>query len=180
MRFIEPLNPLTEHLLSRLHHESQYPRVRNRAQCILLSSKGYTTAQLSEIFSVNRYTIYSWFSAWEQRRFAGLYDALGRGRKPLFSDDEKQTIRHWVDASPKNLKKVCAKVKDQWGKSVSQKTIGRIVKSMSLTWRRIRRCPAGQPCEEEYELKKRELEQLQTQHRAGMLSSSYSFPVNFR
>ena len=173
MRFIENLNPLTEHLLTRLHQQSQYHRVRDRAQCILLSSKGYTIAQLREIFSVNRVTISIWFSAWEQRRFAGLYDALGKGRKPKFTDDEKQTIRQWAIDSPKNLKKVCATVKAQWGKSVSPKTIGRIIKSLCLTWRRIRRCPAGQPSEAEYESKKVELERLETQHRAGIIDLRY-------
>jgi Homeodomain-like domain-containing protein len=74
MRFIRDLSPETQHLLRRCYKESQHHRVRQRAQCILLSFDGRTTTELMDIFHVERLTIYHWFDAWETRRFAGLYD----------------------------------------------------------------------------------------------------------
>ena len=62
MRFIAQLPWDTRKLLGRLHRSSQRHRVRARAQCILLSAKGYTTTQLMEIFEVDRGTLYNWSS----------------------------------------------------------------------------------------------------------------------
>ena len=82
MRFIEDLSQETQSILQRIYTYSQHDRVRQRAHCILLSSKGYTTTQLQEIFQVDRMTIYPWLNAWEARRLCGLYERKGRGRPP--------------------------------------------------------------------------------------------------
>ena len=42
MRFIEDLSQGTQSILQRIYKYSQHYRVRQRAHCILLSSKGYT------------------------------------------------------------------------------------------------------------------------------------------
>jgi Homeodomain-like domain len=62
MRFIEDLSQETQSILQRIYKYSQHYRVRQRAHCLLLSSKGYTTTQLQEIFQVDRITIYHWFN----------------------------------------------------------------------------------------------------------------------
>ena len=46
----------TQRLLQRLYRQSRHHQVRQRAHCILLSSQGYSIAQLMEIFSVSRNT----------------------------------------------------------------------------------------------------------------------------
>src|SRR5215813_4827392 len=83
MRFIQDLSPETIPLLQKIYKKSKYHRVRQRAQCLLLSYQGYTIKELSHIFQVDRITIYNWFDHWESRRLAGLYDRSGKGRKPL-------------------------------------------------------------------------------------------------
>ena len=88
MRFIEGLPSETRSLLGRIYRESQRHRVRARAHCILLSSQGYTTTQLMEIFDVDRVTLYNWFNAWECRGVAGLYDRKGKGRKPKLTPNQ--------------------------------------------------------------------------------------------
>ncbi|PON14317.1 hypothetical protein C2W62_29685, partial [Candidatus Entotheonella serta] len=49
-------NPLPSHetlrLLNRVHKQSRHHRVRQRAHCIVLSSQGYTTTHLADIFQV--------------------------------------------------------------------------------------------------------------------------------
>ena len=73
MRFIQHLAPETTHLLQKVYQKSKHHRVRQRAQCLLLSYQGYTIKELSHIFQVDRITIYNWFDHWESRRFIRKY-----------------------------------------------------------------------------------------------------------
>ena len=109
MRFIDPLTINQQRLLSRLHKHSCFHRVRIRAHCTQLSANGYTTAKLMRIFQVTRGTLYNWFDAWDQDKFAGLYDRKGKYRNPTFSDSQQEQIKQWVKQNPRNLKKVVAK-----------------------------------------------------------------------
>ena len=108
MRFIEELPSEPRSLLRRIYRGSQHSRVRARAHCILLSAQGYTTTQLMEIFQVTRVTLYNWFNAWESRGVAGLYDRKGKGRKPKVTPKQKEQIKAWAEAFPKNLGTICA------------------------------------------------------------------------
>src|SRR6516162_7818755 len=56
MRFIQDLSPETIPLLQKIYKKSKYHRVRQRAQCLLLSYQGYTIKELSHIFQVDRIT----------------------------------------------------------------------------------------------------------------------------
>ena len=102
MRFIQDLSPETIPLLQKIYKKSKYHRVRQRAQCLLLSYQGYTIKELSHIFQVDRITIYNWFDRWESRRLAGLYDRAGKGRKPIFHQEQREQIRQWIKLYPKN------------------------------------------------------------------------------
>ena len=72
MRFIQDVSQETLHMLQRIYKSSHHYRTRQRAHCIFLSARGYTTTKLQEIFQVDRITIYHWFNAWESRRLCGL------------------------------------------------------------------------------------------------------------
>ena len=85
MRFVGPLGYDTKKVLRRLHKQSERARVRDRAQCVLLSEQGYTIPTLCKVFDVTQVTIYNWFNNWEERGLAGLYDKPGRGRKKKLS-----------------------------------------------------------------------------------------------
>jgi len=139
MRFIRDLTPETAKLLNRIYKQSQNYQVRQRAQCILLSYEGKTIAELMEIFQVTRNTIYNWMNKWEKHRLVGLYNRPGQGRKPIFNQAQKQQIKDWVKASPKDLKKVVARLKEEWNIMVSKKTVKRVLKNQSMAWKRFKR-----------------------------------------
>lgn len=103
----------------------------------------------------------------------GLYDRPGRGRKSTFSDEEKDQIRDWAKANPKNLNTVLAKIKATWKVSVSKTTLKRILKSFSMSWRRLRRLLAGKPDPVEYETKRHQLESFKRQDEQGELDLRY-------
>jgi transposase len=132
MRFIEHLSPETQHLLRRISKQSQSHRVRQRAHCILLSFAGLTTTELMKVFDVERLTIYHWLNAWEERRFAGLYDGKGRGRPYKLTSEEQATVQQYVQEHPQDLKQVVYKIEQETTKKVSTKTIQRLLKKKDI------------------------------------------------
>ncbi|KHG39270.1 MAG: IS630 family transposase [Aphanizomenon flos-aquae KM1D3_PB] len=167
MRFIRDLNWDTAKLLKRIYKESKHHQVRQRAHCILLSNSGVTIAKLMDILGVSRKTIYNWMTAWEDEGLLGLYNQRGRGRKETFNEEQKQKIKEWVKEFPNNLKKVLIKIQEEWGIIVSKDTITRLLRSLNMTWRRMKRGLAKQPDPLEYEQKKQELEIMKQQEERG-------------
>lgn len=173
MRFIQDLTPETISLLTRIQKQSQYPRVRQRAHCILLSFRGYSIKQIQDIFQVNRVTIYNWLNAWESSCFPGLYDKKGRGRPPIFAPEQKAQIRQWVKMFPKNINKIRLLVKEEFDIIISKQTIKRILKPLNFSWHRIRLKVKGQPDPDEYQQKKDELELLKLLEDLGVIDLFY-------
>lgn len=179
MRYIENLSPETVSLLNRLNKQSQHHQVRQRALCIRLSFEKHTINQLIKIVKVSRRTIYNWFNAWEEMGLIGLYDRKGRGRKPLFNSEQKEQIKKWTKQHPQQLNLVLNKVKKNWGIKTSKDTIKRILKSVNLTWHRIRKVLGGQPDEQEYAVKTELLEKLKEKERKGKIDLRYLDEVGF-
>ena len=179
MRFIQDLSPETIPLLQKIYKKSKYHRVRQRAQCLLLSYQGYTIKELSHIFQVNRITIYHWFNSGESRRLAGLYDRAGKGRKPIFNQEQREQIRQWIKLYPKNLNKVIALIQHELAIKASKSTIKRILKICHMTWRRIRRKVQGQPDPAIYPERKEALEILIEEDKQGIIDLRYDDASGF-
>ena len=173
MRFIQDLSQDTIQLLQKVYKKSRYHRVRQRAQCMLLSYQGYTIKELAFIFKVDRVTIYNWFNSWESKHFAGLYDRKGKGRHPILNDEQKDQIRQWVKAFPKNLNKIRALIREEFGLEVSKQTIKRVLKSLQCSWRRIRKRVKGQPDPDTYQERKEALETLIAEDKEGIIDLRY-------
>ena len=173
MRFIQQLGPDTIQLLQKIYQKSKHHRVRQRAQCILLSYQGYTTNELAHIFKVNRITIYNWFDEWESRHFAGLYDRKGKGRNPIFNQSQKEQIQKWINLYPKNLNRVIALIQQEFDLNASKSTIKRVLKASRVTWRRIRRQVRGQPDPQTYQQKREALDHLIEEDREGIIDLRY-------
>ena len=179
MRFIQNLSHDTTQLLQKIYQKSKHHKVRQRAQCILLSSQGYTTNELAHIFKVNRITIYNWFNSWELRRFAGLYDRKGKGRPPIFTPEQKVQIREWIQLHPKNLNQVIALIQKEFDLSASKSTIKRILKSFHLSWRRIRKRVKGRPDPDVYQARKEALDILIEEDKQGIIDLRYYDETGF-
>ena len=159
--------------MSPIYKQSRHYQVRQRAHCILLSYEGVTIPELIEVFQVSRRTRYNWMNDWEDNRLLGLYNRTGRGRKPTFNQEQKQKIKEWVKLFPKELKKVLAQIKEEWGIIVSKDTVKRILKSLPMTWRRFQRGLAGEPDPLEYKEKQLALSKLKEQDKSGKIDLRY-------
>ncbi len=179
MRFIRDLTWDTAKLLNRIYQQSVHYQVRQRAHCILLSYEGKTIAELIEIFQVSRNTIYNWMNDWEKHRLVGLYNRPGQGRKPTFNQAQKQQIKAWVKQSPKDLKKVVARLQKEWGITVSKDTVKRVLKSLFMRWKRFQRGLAGESDPLEYKEKKLALTKLKQLEEQGKIELRYLDETGF-
>lgn len=86
------LSTSEEKLLRDWKKNSKSERERDRAHAILLSNKGYSIEQLSEIFEVRRATMGEWFDRWEKSGVNGLPDAPKEGRPSTFTKSEQKKL----------------------------------------------------------------------------------------
>jgi len=136
-------------------------------------------AHLICLFGISRKTLYNWLTRWEDERLVGLYDRSGRGRKPKLKDEQKQQIRRWVQAEPKNPRKVLNQVQEEWGISLSKDTIKRVIKQFEMTWRRLKRGLARDAEGWELEVKVERLNHLKEQDQKGEISLRYLDEAGF-
>jgi transposase len=127
MRFVRGLSKDTIKILERLHKSSRHHQTRQRAQCCLLSYKGYSIDELAAIFQVTKLTITNWLNDWDKFALVGLYDRKGRGRKPKLTPEQQEQVKVWAKETPRNLDLVQSKIEENWKTQVSKDTIKRIL-----------------------------------------------------
>jgi len=173
------INKERKGMLRRIYRQSKHHQVRRRAHCLLLHQEGYSVTYLQDIFQVSRKTVYNWFEAWETRGLLGLYNQKGQGRKPTFRPEQQEKIKEWTKEHCQQLKQVIHKIKETWDISVSTKTIKRVLKSVNMSWHRLRRVVGGEPNAAEYLDKQAQLEELKRLDAAGEIDLYYSDESGF-
>ena len=109
----------------------------------------------------------------------GLYNQKGQGRKPTFTPEQQDKIKEWTEENRQQLKQVNNRIKEEWGICVSAKTIKRVLKSLNMSWHRLRRVVGGQPNATEYATKQAQLEELKRLDDAGEIDLYYSDESGF-
>jgi transposase len=179
MILIREINSLSAKLLERIYRQSRYHYVRQRAHCLILASQGTKVEKLILIFQVSSKTIYNWLNRWESLGMVGLYNKSGRGCKPTFNFLQKEQIKEWTKEEPRQLKKVKQKIQEEWDINTSTKTIQRILKTLSMSWHRMRRGVGGEPPIHEYQDKKAQLEELKRLDDEGEIDLYYLDETGF-
>ncbi|BDI34182.1 hypothetical protein CCAX7_62330 [Capsulimonas corticalis] len=80
MKFVSPLSEADQADLAAVYRSSPSYRQRQRAQAVLLSAKGFTLDQLSDIVEAESATISHWLDQWQAHGLPGLSDAPKSGR----------------------------------------------------------------------------------------------------
>lgn len=179
MIFIREIHPLSARLLERIYRQSRHHQVRQRAHCLILANQGVKIEELMKIFQVSYKTLYNWFKRWDSEGMVGLYNKPGRGCKPTFNSEQREKIKEWTQQEPRQLKQVEQKIKEEWGISVSSKTIQRILKTLSMSWHRMRREVGGEPDPREYKEKKEQLEKFKRLEEQGKIDLYYLDETGF-
>ena len=128
MRFITDLSFETQSLLKRFYTMSVKHETRQKAQCILLSNKGFSINRLVELFDVHLNTVYNWLDNWDNEGVLSLYHKRGQGRRPLLANIKSQEIKDLVVKNPKQLKKVISQIAEKHEVKISKRTLIRYIK----------------------------------------------------
>jgi len=179
MIFIREINSLSFKLLERIHHQSQYHQVRQRAYFFILADQGVKVEELMKIFKISYKTIYNWINRWESSGIVGLYNKPGRGRKRIFSSEQESKIREWALSEPRQLKKVLQKVKEEWEIESSTETIKRILRKFHMSWHRMRRDVGVEPDPIEYKEKSAQLTDFKRLESEGKMNLYYLDETGF-
>jgi transposase len=134
---------------------------------------GYELEKLMQILNVSLTTIYNWKNNWSSQKLVGLYNKEGRGRKKIFDPEQQQQIKEWARKHRTNLKPVIEKIRKEWGIKASKDTVKRILKSLGMKWKRLRRIVGGSPEKEEYQSKKKILQALRKLASQGSIDLRY-------
>ena len=130
MRYIQ-LEESTSEELDKIYHTHPKSHVRQRAQCLLLSHRGYSVPRLADIFSTRTHTVRSWFTRWEKEGVQGLEIRSGRGLKPSIKEEDTafiDSIKEEVSLDPRNLKRVVEKLNSKWGTALTVRQIKNFIK----------------------------------------------------
>lgn len=133
MKFVKPLSEVEKQTLEEAYRNHPQHRVRDRAQALLLSARGYSIAQLRNIFVVRRDTISSWLDRWELNGVVGLLDDVRSGRPAIFTVEEQDQFKTYVDENPHQLKAAVTRIQEETGKDASLYTYKRFLKRATTT-----------------------------------------------
>jgi transposase len=131
MRYINKLEESSKYELYKVYRTHPKSHVRQRAQCLLLSDKGYSVPTLADIFSTRTHTVRDWFNRWEADGVRGLEIRPGRGLKPSINEDDAvfvASIREEVSLDPRNLSQVVEKLNQKWSTTLSVKQLKTFLK----------------------------------------------------
>lgn len=103
-------------------------RVRQRAHALLLSDRGYSRQQLSDIFDVQADTITRWIGRWNQDGIKGLFDGDRSGRPPILDEADCDRLQTLITECPQSLQQVTQTLREKTGKCPSTDTVKRVLK----------------------------------------------------
>jgi len=104
---------------------------RQRCHYIILSHQGKTIQEITEIYQVTRQTVSTWFGKYEIAGISGLHSNKKTGRPAIIRvDNETEVIEieKLVENSSQNLKPVLTAIKKKFGKTLSKRTLQRLLK----------------------------------------------------
>ena len=128
MKFVTSLTEAEQLTLLEAREQGPTAALRRRAQAVELSSRGYRRTAIADLLNVHCETVSGWLDLWEPQGLRGLYDHPRGGRPPRFTPAEAEQVRIEVEQSPRQLRRVQARLQERLGKTASRQTLRRTVK----------------------------------------------------
>ena len=179
MRYVAPLTAPQQELLEKTRHQSPSPRARARAHSLLLSAQGRSITDIAQIYHVDRDTVATWLTNWEQQGEASLYDRPRSGRPPKLTPDEQALAYEYVKDTPQSLKQVGDRLAKKTGKPLSLSTLKRLAKKAGLHWKRVRKSLKSLRDPADFARCQQELQALQKQEAQGKIDLYYFDEAGF-
>ena len=128
---IHPLPSDEKLTLEAGYRNSPKPYFRDRCQCILLSSEGFSVTDLSLIYKTRTRTIYTWIHRYESDGFLGLKIRFGRGLKSAMEDlstTQIEDIKAQIVLNPQSLRGVSTILSEKFGFPISKSMLKKYLK----------------------------------------------------
>lgn len=100
---ITELEKSAEEELEKLYHKAKLPRMRTRAQMILLSAQGLLAGPISRIVLVSERTVQRWIHRYQAEGINGLFDAPRVGASRKVTAEYKDELLKAVRRRPRAL-----------------------------------------------------------------------------
>jgi transposase len=159
------MTPRQREQLDRLYRTTKVPRLRTRAQMMLLAAEqGLKGAQIARIVRESEATVLRWLKRYRAGGLEGLHDAPRPGRPAQLTEAYRAELLAAVRRRPRSLglpfslwtlQRVVDYLAEQTGLRVSDETVRRALKHMGIVLSRPQhKISSPDP---EYEVKKRRL-----------------------
>ncbi len=109
---------------------------RTRCHYILLSDQGFSMKEICKIHSISQISLGKWYTRYEEQGIEGLHTAKGPGRPQIVRIDneaDSKLFEKWVEDNAQNLKPVLVEIEKHFGKTISKRTLQRILKKRTIS-----------------------------------------------
>lgn len=154
--------------LEHLYRKTEVPRVRTRAQMVLLSAEKKLTAdQIADIVRESSVTVLRWLHRYIAEGIQGLMDAPRSGRSSILTNEFRKRLLEVVRRRPRSLElefsmwtlqRLVDFMAEDTGTRVSTETIRRALAKEDIVFSRPQHTISSP--DPEYQVKKRRLKRL--------------------
>jgi transposase len=146
MSSIGPLDESERRRLKQLARRA-VGRVSERIRMVLLSSRGYSIAQIAAIFECDEATVRHWLERYQAEKESGLQDRPRSGRPRKAGPAARHLIRHTIEQPPTEsghpfgywtTRTLAAHLAQTAGVRLSAATVRRVLHALAYRWRRPR------------------------------------------
>jgi transposase len=156
--------------LEQLYRKTEVPRVRTRAQMVLLSAEKKLTAdEIADIVRESSVTVLRWLHRYIAEGIQGLLDAPRSGRSSILTSEFRKRLLEVVRRRPRSLEleysmwtlqRLVDFMAEDTGTRVSTETIRRALAKEDIVFSRPQHTISSP--DPEYQVKKRRLKRLET------------------
>jgi len=168
--YVPPLSEEQQAELEELYRKTEVPRVRTRAQMVLLSAeKRFNTEEIAAIVRESSVTVLRWLHRYVAEGAQGLMDAPRVGRSSILTDEFRKRLLEVVRRRPRSLEleysmwtlqRLADFMAEDSGIRVSTETIRRALAKEDIVFSRPQHTISSP--DPEYQVKKRRLKKLET------------------
>jgi len=168
--FVPPVSEEQKRELEELYRKTVIPRVRTRAQMILLSAeKGLNSEEIADIVRESSVTVLRWLHRYLAEGIQGLMDAPRAGRNSKVTDQYRSRLLEVVRRRPRSLdleysmwtlQRLADFMAEDVGLRFSTETVRRVLAKESIVFSRPQHTISSP--DPEYQVKKRRLKKPET------------------
>jgi len=155
-KFADP-TPTQVEKLEEIQANNHLPSLRRRAQGVLLSSRGYSPANIADILQGSPDTIRRWIDHFNAEGVEGLADRPRKGGERSLDPREEEILRELIECYPNRARTVLSKLQDKTGKVISRSTLRRYCHRFGLSWKRFRKSLRRKRDQARFDAAKREI-----------------------